>query len=587
MRAVLASLTVLAWVASAAEEPGIPDNPMSTRPGFETGTWTVEGWGNSGSTEPVQAGHRRLLRLSYRSGDKQKTAFRQLVSYGAAAEGKVRLHVYAPQDKPPPVAVVIGTSSEQVYHESEPFSLKPGWNALEAPLGKPVWKSQATDWKFGAAVAQPGDIQAIGLVVLNDQASGWLAVEGFEADPDEATAGALALIEKLQDQEAEARAQAETELVACGAVAVPHLKALLTRARPEVAARVESVLDRIGARLSGSGGRPWNLPDLSEGYTGVLGPFVWGRALDLGEDARFSDELGRPSREGEYLWCYQFARGTRKKTLSFLAHARNNFVCRLPEVAFAVQPASFLHNTSGAHNGKLIFGYIRNGWSFQHGDNVDLAHLAGADRVCVFLPVRKDDNSDPLDPGKYFINYHYGGQSFCVAEFGKGEMIHYEWFRGGAGKLDPHVLFDLAPYVSGEKILHPGESKPILRFDVDGKGGWKLRLKRDGRQGLAEPDDDAQYDHIFTHQSPGARPYTVSVPLEDSAWAMSTFSPGGSPTETSEMLIGLKPYDRRSGKAAPWPDRSLRLRDVRVEQLDEAIKRRDVPRKKPGTPKPE
>jgi hypothetical protein len=303
------------------------------------------------------------------------------------------------------------------------------------------------------------------------------------------------------------------------------------------------------------------LPDFSHGTTGILGPFIWGRAADLGEDARFADAQGVPRAEGEFLWTHQYMRLPRPGSYPHMVHARNNFISRDPAIGYAVQPAHFVLNTPGTHNAKIIFGYMERGAVFQNGDNADLAHLARAGRVCVFIPVRHAGNiADPLDQANYFISPLYQAQSICVIEFKPGEMIQYEWFRD-PHNLHPRILFDLAPYFTGEHRNLPGLMKPVFRFDVDGKGGWTLRIRRDTRPGR---DDTEQ---VFTHESPGAKPYTVNVTADNAVWALSTFSPGGSPADTSQVLLGLQPYDRSSGAPTPWPDRSARVRETRIEDL--------------------
>ncbi len=315
-----------------------------------------------------------------------------------------------------------------------------------------------------------------------------------------------------------------------------------------------------------------HLPDYSENTTGLLGPFIWSRALDLGEDARFSNADGRPDPKGDHLWVYQFNRSARKKGFTEFAHARNNFVAADPDLAFAVQPSYFLHNTPAPHNSKIVFGYVQNSLdnpAFLHGDNCDLAHLANGDRVVVFFPVRKDNNTDGNDQNNYYVNPHYAAQTPCVIEFKKHEMIHYEHFR--PGNLAPRILFDLQPYFSGDKKLNPATSKPIIRFDIDGKGGWTLRIKRDGTRGIADLADDSAYDHVFTSSSPGARKYTVDVTNENSAWALSVFSPGGAPTDSSELLLRLLPFSRTTGKPVAFPPRAKRVHDVPLGGLGKAI----------------
>ncbi len=318
---------------------------------------------------------------------------------------------------------------------------------------------------------------------------------------------------------------------------------------------------------------PELLPDWSDGRTGILGPFVWSRALDMGEDARFSDRDGRPDPTGEFLWTHQWARLPHKRAGTPILHARNNFVSRRREVCFTVQPWHYLLYTPGTHNSKTIIGYVQNAEQppFQHSDNADLAHLAAGERVCLFIPIRaRKHGGDPLDQNRYTLNTLVQTQPICVIQFGKGRMIHYEWFRSDTD-LNENVLFNLAPYFRGKNELKPGIAKPIFQFDIDGKGGWRVQIERDGRDGLAGGEVDGDYDLTFTHESEGAKPYTVDVTRENSAWSLSFFSPGGKPMETSEIIVGLKPYDRDTGRPTAWPDRETRIRNLKIDQLPSTL----------------
>lgn len=339
-------------------------------------------------------------------------------------------------------------------------------------------------------------------------------------------------------------------LIGLAGLAVPHAAA------EEAPATIEREL-------------PDYLPDWSNGRIGQLGPFIWGRALDLGEDARFADAEGRAKRDGDYLWLYQWARLPQDRQLKNILHARNNLVSRHKDLAYRIQPSHFILNTTGAHNSKIIIGYVQteSQLPFQHGDNADLAHLAAGDRVCLFLPVRPDiAKKDVLDQERYAVNTLVGIQPISILQFEAGKMIHYEWFKD-EDNLDDNVLFNLAPYFTGENALKPGVTKPIFQFDIDGKGGWTLKIERDGRDGLAGGEVDDNWDLVFTHESKNAKPYTVNVTRENSDWALSTFSPGGRPMDTSEILIGLEPYNRDTGKKTDWPDRTRRIRDMKIEQL--------------------
>jgi hypothetical protein len=80
----------------------------------------------------------------------------------------------------------------------------------------------------------------------------------------------------------------------------------------------------------------------------------------------------------------------------------------------------------------------------------------------------------------------------------------------------------------------------------------------------------------FTESSPGARPATLGLTPENSAWALSVFNPGGA-AESSEIVVGLKPFDRATGAPVPWPNRPPRITSCPVKILADIGAREDVP----------
>ncbi len=303
------------------------------------------------------------------------------------------------------------------------------------------------------------------------------------------------------------------------------------------------------------------LPDWSQGFTSALGPFWWGRSVDAGEDLRFCDAQGVPARDGTFLWGLQFNRlplvkDDQRGLNGFALHGRNNLVVRDPGLAFQVQPWSITLNTPGAHNAKVSLGYVPADFRFQNGDNTDLEHLAPCPRIVLFMPIRHDQGAERDDPQAPYISPHYAAQSISVLEFAPGEIIHYDWFADPA-RLDRHILCDLVPMLPKERI-RPAISKPLVRFDLTGEpGGWRVRIRFDGRAGLG-----AGWDVDVRSGQPGARPYTVELDPARAAWAMSLFSPGGSPADTSEVVLGLQPYRRSDDGVAAWPDRGQRIRSL-------------------------
>jgi hypothetical protein len=229
--------------APAPEAP--PANPAAPKRGMESGAWTLENWGNRGAVEHLSAGERRLLKLSFTGGDKEKTAFRHFTGLSAAPDGKVRLHLYAPADQPPKVSLAFQTGPRLTWTECAPQQLAKGWNALELPLAAPHWKTEATKWQLETGVEPVADLRAFYILVFNEKESGWLLVEGAAVDPDETGRKVATLVEELQAAEAEKRAKAEEALALIGRPAVEALLQAKVSPRPEVQLRAEWALARI------------------------------------------------------------------------------------------------------------------------------------------------------------------------------------------------------------------------------------------------------------------------------------------------------------------------------------------------------
>ena len=57
----------------------------------------------------------------------------------------------------------------------------------------------------------------------------------------------------------------------------------------------------------------------------------------------------------------------------------------------------------------------------------------------------------------------------------------------------------------------------------------------------------------------------------NSRWALTVYTPNGSPIDASEILLGLNPYDRATGKTAAWTDRRVRVLDAPVHSIESEI----------------
>jgi hypothetical protein len=198
-------------------ETTVPDSPLKAdeREGLERGSWTAEGFASKGEAREVALpGHHdnKLLCVHFQGGSAGKTALKRLTGMSASADGKISLQMYSGEMHPPHVAIALCTGEKYAWQESEEQSLKSGWNSLSIDLGGKKWKSQATDWKHEAALADRTDVRAIIVLVYNGVSDGVLYVDGLRIDRDDQTTGVEAMIKRLGSEEFADREAAEKEL---------------------------------------------------------------------------------------------------------------------------------------------------------------------------------------------------------------------------------------------------------------------------------------------------------------------------------------------------------------------------------------
>ena len=310
--------------------------------------------------------------------------------------------------------------------------------------------------------------------------------------------------------------------------------------------------------------------DWRRGRLDIFGDFIWARAVGR-ERAVFADSRGG-SGPGDRRCVYSTVDGRQRIK-------RNNLTSIRPDVAYTVQTRDFRLRSPKCFNAKIMLGYMTTAWRFTHGDGKDLAHWAGADRVVLFVPIRHADGADPTNQQNYFIS-PYAAQTVCVVEFKAGEAIQYDWFRGGPGKLNGHVLLDLAPFCADENDLKPCVNRPLFRFEVFDNGRWRVSIERDGRDGLAGGKVDGDFDLVFTETSDGAKPYSVNLGRRN-AFTLTIYHPSSDETP-SEMLLEVMPFDRRTGQLLPAFDRRAAAKDLRGADLDAAIRTLTAQKEKAG-----
>ncbi len=241
MRAALLLLLVsLTPLVLAIEIPDVPD----AAPGPESGEWLVEGWGNPGAVDHVDAKKCKLMKLIFVPAGKEKAAFRHNTGMGLPKNGKFTLQVYS--EKAIDVSLALSTAPAYIYHEAKRVAVKPGWNKLEFDVSAKIWKTASSDWNYTQDVESSGDVRAIDLLVYNQKAAGDVYVLGMHYDPDDATKEAEKLAKDLSLDDADKRAASEKALLALGTPAIEVLSQIAARDdKPEIQIRARLLMKAL------------------------------------------------------------------------------------------------------------------------------------------------------------------------------------------------------------------------------------------------------------------------------------------------------------------------------------------------------
>jgi len=220
----------------------IPPDPDDVKPGMERCAWQLEPWGNSGSAEKEG---RKMLKLIYTAGTKDKAGYKHMTCFSMARDGKFSMDVYSDEEKPPQVSLALCTSQTFKWHESKPRDLKKGWNRLQFNVGAKDWKTEASGWKHEVALDTVEDIRAVDILVMAGNHTGIVYVQGINYDLDEKGKQIAAVAVDLQSDDIEKRGAAEKAIASFGRVATEALSQLAEDDRPEVMLRAASALRHI------------------------------------------------------------------------------------------------------------------------------------------------------------------------------------------------------------------------------------------------------------------------------------------------------------------------------------------------------
>ena len=219
----IGALILVGLAAGRLAAGEVPKAPGGS-PGMEQGEWQAEAWGNPGAVEKVDSQGTKLLKLEFKTGEKEYTAFKHATAIGLPKDGKLKLHVYAEQ--PVPLSLALTTKPACLWSETKVVELKKGWNKLEFSVDSKDWKTAASDWKYTANVEAPNDVRGVFLMVQNQQRAGEIFVYNFEYSLDERGKEVQKLLKDLGDKDAQKRAEAEKKITELGAPATEQLSQL-------------------------------------------------------------------------------------------------------------------------------------------------------------------------------------------------------------------------------------------------------------------------------------------------------------------------------------------------------------------------
>lgn len=105
--------------------------------------------------------------LKYRtSTEQQKGMFYKDGQFDWTSATGFRFDVYNPQNHPVEGSIALKTGPGFVWHESERFVIKPGWNHdITVAVSDPVWKTAQSNWTNTDNLATPDDVREVNVII--------------------------------------------------------------------------------------------------------------------------------------------------------------------------------------------------------------------------------------------------------------------------------------------------------------------------------------------------------------------------------------------------------------------------------------
>jgi hypothetical protein len=165
--------------------------PSRTSEGLEVqAEWQVRNWGNPAKyvvIDDPKDSRNDVGRLSFISGDKDKSAISLNPSADFSKVAAIVFDVYNGSDRPVKVAFGLKTLPGYVYYESRPEEVRPRkWKRnCKVALAANTFKSEATNWEHKAAIKDVASTYQILFLIYFDSPAGYIDLDNIHLVPAE------------------------------------------------------------------------------------------------------------------------------------------------------------------------------------------------------------------------------------------------------------------------------------------------------------------------------------------------------------------------------------------------------------------
>ncbi|MFH1706790.1 MAG: hypothetical protein ABIF71_02600 [Planctomycetota bacterium] len=132
--------------------------------------WNAADWSNPGTVTVEKISGDLRLRIKAESGAAEKSAVRVATGLDLSTNAALTMDVFNPSQASTVVALAVVTGEGKVYYESQPMEVPFGWSRnLTVALAAAQFKSEASGWEYTAALADPGTVSELYVLVYNGE----------------------------------------------------------------------------------------------------------------------------------------------------------------------------------------------------------------------------------------------------------------------------------------------------------------------------------------------------------------------------------------------------------------------------------